>query len=203
MKFLALAAIATSTLAVASAADNTTVADLLNFSAPIGSTVWNSNSTDSVQSKAIISWTNDCAGLANTTLPVVLNMQQNGLQVELTQYGTIGYIDCAQAGSATLASIPKVDVSSNLYSILVRNGNLSYSALFTIINPASPNIVSNTTTTTVSTLLPTSTVASTTTVTSATSTTSATPTTKASGAGAMKVGSTAALVVLAAAGLMF
>ncbi|KAF9217327.1 hypothetical protein BGZ59_005064 [Podila verticillata] len=165
----------------------------LAFGAPVSTTVWTAGTS------ATVSWNNDCSDLpngTNTTFPITLNLQVNGVQQPVAG-GPIGTLDCSEKGSTTV-QVPNVP-SGELYSILASPGGvLSYSALFKIVGTA-------TNTTTVAPTLP----ATTTTGSSATATgngTTATktltsvtqsPTAPASAAGALKVGSTAALVVLA------
>ncbi|KAG0335232.1 hypothetical protein BG000_007682 [Podila horticola] len=122
---------------------------------------------------ATVSWTNSCTDVVgNTTFPITLNEQAGLYQVE-----------------------------GNTYSILVNNGgNQSYSAHFTILS----TIPGNTTTTTVlpTTTAVTTTVATTPLTTVTTTTTGTAKPTPSSHAGALKAGSTAALVVLAAVASM-
>jgi hypothetical protein len=178
-------------------------ADPLFYSTPIATTVWTAGSTQTV------SWTNDCSNSNTTTLPIVLQQEQPGttpIQVPVPGLAPIGTLDCAAAGSATV-QVPANLPTGSTYSILVTyldstNGNttLSYSTHFLI------NGVANTTTTTLA-AAPSSTATSTVTGTK-NGTTTATSTTTAgakptNGAGALKAGSTAALViVLSAVGLM-
>ncbi|KAF9315280.1 hypothetical protein BG003_003192 [Podila horticola] len=169
-------------------------AQTLFYSQPIAATQWTAGKT------ATVSWTNSCTDVVgNTTFPITLNEQAGLYQVEVPGIGPIGYLNCAKAGSTTV-NVPATIPQGNTYSILVNNGgNQSYSAHFTILS----TIPGNTTTTTV---LPTTTAVTTTATTPLTTvTTTTTGTAKptpSSHAGALKAGSTAALVVLAAVASM-
>ncbi|KAF9537313.1 hypothetical protein EC957_008488 [Mortierella hygrophila] len=193
MKTSAILAIAASTVATVASAE------LLKYGAPISSTVWTAGSD------ATISWTNDCADQATTTFPVMLQTQRaDGVQIPVAGLASLGDLDCAKAGSLTV-QVPATVPSGKLYSILVTNGNQSYSALFTIQNAAIPDPSANVTTTAsgvpTSTALPTgtSTVNGTASATkpSVTAPTTSTTTTP-NNAGALKTGSVAALAVAAA-----
>ncbi|KAG0055414.1 hypothetical protein BGZ83_008687 [Gryganskiella cystojenkinii] len=190
--------------AVASIASVATANGLLSYGAPIQATVWTAGSTQTV------SWTNDCSDLPKTTFPIVLQQEQGTVQVPVPGLAPLGNLDCSSSGSIDV-QVPATLPSGNTYSILVVNGDVqSYSAHFTINNPnapastsapavtttsGAPSSVSNTasasslpTVKTNGTAIPT-----------VTSTAGAKPT---NGAGALKAGSTAALVVVAAVGLM-
>ncbi|KAG9063337.1 hypothetical protein KI688_004219 [Linnemannia hyalina] len=194
MKTTAILAIAASTVATVASAE------LLKYGAPISSTVWTAGSD------ATISWTNTCADQTTTTFPVMLQTQRaDGVQIPVAGLASLGDLDCAKAGSLSV-KVPTTVPSGKLYSILVTNGNQSYSALFTIENAAIPDPSANVTTTTASgvptsTALPTgtSTVNGTASATkpSVTAPTTST-TTKPNNAGALKTGSVAALAVAAA-----
>ncbi|KAF9288173.1 hypothetical protein BGZ68_000716 [Mortierella alpina] len=180
----------------ASALASVATAEMLHYGAPIEATVWTAGSTGTV------SWTNDCAELPNTTLPITLNQEVNGLQVQVPGTGTIGTLDCAKPGSATV-QVPANIPQGTTYSILVVNGDeQSYSAHFTI-NSSIPAGGANTTTPSASaSAAPTGTTATGTKV-SLLPTISGTPKPSPVSAGAaLKAGSTAALVVVAAVGLM-
>lgn len=191
VKSIALLAFAASALASVASAK------LLSYGEPIAATTWTAGKQESV------SWSNDCSDFTgNTTLPITLNIQQNGLQVQVPGIGPIGTLDCKKAGS-TKVTIPATVASGNAYSILVVNGEQSYSALFTIKSTVPAPSSSGATTAPATTTAATSTTASATnsapTKSTGVSVPSATPS---SGAGALKAGSTAALVVVAAAGLL-
>ncbi|KAG0027530.1 hypothetical protein BGZ81_005489 [Podila clonocystis] len=169
-------------------------AQILFYSQPIAATQWTAGKS------ATVSWTNNCKDVVgNTTFPITLNQQVGQYQAEVPGVGPIGYLDCAKAGSTTV-NIPATVPQGNTYSILVVNGgNQSYSAHFTILS----TIPGSTT----STVLPTTTAVTTTVATTplTTVTTTTTGTAKpipTSHAGALKAGSTAALVVLAAVASM-
>ncbi|KAG0200498.1 hypothetical protein BGX28_006449 [Mortierella sp. GBA30] len=203
MKSTALIAFAASALA------SVATAQMLSYGAPITGTVWTAGKTETV------TWSNDCSTLPNTTFPITLNVQVNGLQVAVAGVGPIGELDCAAAGSTTV-TVPATVPQGSLYSILVVNGGLqSYSALFTINSsvPGSATSAAATGSATAATSAATATVSgsassaptgsATVTNPSATSTVSGTPKPSPNAAGALKAGSTAALVVVAAAaGLM-
>ncbi|KAG0280166.1 hypothetical protein BGZ95_011092 [Linnemannia exigua] len=188
MKSIAL--IALSALALASQAS----AQLISYSAPIASTVWKAGSP------ATISWTNSCSPVeGNTTFPVYLNQQVGQYQEPVPGIPELGYLDCKKAGKLTV-QVPANLTQGNNYSILVTNGNQSYSALFTIQS----NITGPVTTTTLTTPLPTTTVAPvTTTPVAPTVTTPNKPTgTGTNQAAVLKAGSQAALVIVAAVASM-
>ncbi|KAF9180442.1 hypothetical protein BGZ51_006202 [Haplosporangium sp. Z 767] len=190
VKSTALLAFAVSALASVASAE------LLSYGEPIAATTWTAGKQQTV------SWSNDCSDITgNTTFPITLNIQQNGLQVPVPGIGPIGTLDCKKSGS-TKVTIPATVASGNLYSILVVNGEQSYSALFTIKStvPAPSSSSGSTATTTATTGKPTS--ASTTSSAPTKTTSSAPSATPSNGAGALKAGSTAALVVVAAAGLL-
>jgi len=164
----------------------------LEFGAPVAATVWTAGTS------AVVAWNNDCSDLTgNTTFPITLNLQVNGLQQPVGG-GPIGTLDCSQKGSTTV-QVPNVP-SGEVYSILAAPGGvLSYSALFKIVGTAS-NTTTVASTTAPSTAPSTASATPTGNNTSATKTLSSvtqSPTVPASAAGALKVGSTAALVVLA------
>ncbi|KAF9305972.1 hypothetical protein BGZ74_008046 [Mortierella antarctica] len=175
--------------AIASVALAQGAIDPIEFGAPVAATVW------TVGTPATVSWNNDCSDLpagANFTFPITLNQQINGLQQPVGG-GPIGTLDCSKKGSTTV-QVPNVP-TGEVYSILVSPGGvLSYSALFKIVGAAA-----NTTSaapTASATAAPTGN--STTSGTKTLPTVSQTPTkTPDSAAGALKAGSTAALVVLA------
>ncbi|KAG0038960.1 hypothetical protein BGZ82_010256 [Podila clonocystis] len=177
--------------AIASVALAQTTIDPIEFGAPVASTVWTAGTT------ATVAWNNDCSDLppgSNTTFPITLNLQVNNLQQPVAG-GPIGTLDCSKKGSTTV-QVPNVP-SGEVYSILVTPGGvLSYSALFKIVGAAA-----NTTTVGPTSASATPTGNTATSATSGTKTlTSVTqaPTKPAdSAAGALKAGSTAALVVLA------
>jgi hypothetical protein len=119
-------------LAIAATVATVASAEQLKYGAPIASTTW------TVGSDATISWTNNCQGLTSTTFPVVLQIQRaDGVQTPVSGIPPLGQLNCASSGSLTV-KVPSVPTGS-LYSILVSNSpDLSYSALFTINNPALP-----------------------------------------------------------------
>ncbi|KAG0030161.1 hypothetical protein BGZ82_007551 [Podila clonocystis] len=170
-------------------------AQALFYSQPIAATQWTAGKS------ATVSWTNSCKDVVgNTTFPITLNQLAGQYQVEVPGVGPIGYLNCAKAGSTTV-NIPATVPQGNTYSILVLNGgNQSYSAHFTILS----TIPGSTT----STVLPTTTAVTTTVATTplttvrTTTTTGTAKPTPTSHAGALKAGSTAALVVLAAVASM-
>ncbi|KAG0351856.1 hypothetical protein BG005_008653 [Podila minutissima] len=170
-------------------------AQTLFYSQPIAATQWTAGKS------ATVSWTNNCKDVVgNTTFPITLNQQAGLYQVEVPGVGPIGYLNCAKAGSTTV-NIPATIPQGNTYSILVVNGgNQSYSAHFTILSTIPGS------TTAVTTVLPTTTAvtttAATTPLTTVATTTGAAKPTPTSHAGALKAGSTAALVVLAAVASM-
>ncbi|KAF9344386.1 hypothetical protein BGX26_004430, partial [Mortierella sp. AD094] len=150
----------------------------------------------------------------------------NGLQVS-AGIAPIGKLDCSEKEGSTTVTIPETVASGNQYSILVVNGNglqSSYSALFNIVNPAIPAPAGNATTTatapattvanTTTAPLPTTTAAGNATATTVSGNSTTTPTGKTtsvtqvptnkpvSAASSLKVGSTAALLIVAAVGLM-
>ncbi|KAF9350473.1 hypothetical protein BGX26_011347 [Mortierella sp. AD094] len=195
-------AVAIATLALASHAS----AQLLSFSEPISTTSWTAGKT------ATVSWTNACTDVTgNTTFPITLNQQVGAYQVQVPDTGVIGTLDCSKPGSTTV-QVPLVPQGS-AYSILVTDGgNQSYSAQF-VINSSIPGSTTTATTTTLPAT--TTTVATTTTAaTNASSTSTAPPSTvtlptnatttdstrptNANHAGALKAGSSAALVIVAA-----
>jgi len=178
--------------AIASVALAQATIDPLQFGAPVASTVWTAGTS------AVVAWNNDCSDLpagTNTTFPITLNLQVNGVQQPVAG-GPIGTLDCSEKGSTTV-QVPNVP-SGEVYSILATPGGvLSYSALFKIVGTA-------TNTTTVGPTVPNTSTGSSTTATGSSTAATKTvtsvtqsPTTTASAAGALKVGSTAALVVLA------
>ncbi|KAF9086625.1 hypothetical protein BGX27_003148 [Mortierella sp. AM989] len=182
-------AVTIATLALASHAS----AQLLSYSEPISSSLWTAGNN------ATVSWTNACTDAkGNTTYPITLNHQVGMYQVQVPNTGVIGTLDCSEPGSTTVA-VPMVPQGST-YSILVTNsGNQSYSALFTI----NSSIPGSNTTTPATTISATTTASATTTT--ARSTVSLPPTTTGGAkptdqnhAGALKAGSTAALVIVAA-----
>ncbi|KAF9321191.1 hypothetical protein BG003_003015 [Podila horticola] len=180
---LAVSAIASVALA------QTATLDPIAFGAPVISTVWTAGTP------ATVSWNNDCSELpagTNTTFPITLNLQVNGLQQPVAG-GPIGTLDCSSKGSTTV-QVPNVP-SGDVYSILVAPGGvLSYSALFKIVGTATNTTTAAPTTTATATPSGNSTTSGTKTLT----TVSQTPTKPAnSAAGALKTGSTAALVILA------
>ncbi|KAG0253890.1 hypothetical protein BG011_006107 [Mortierella polycephala] len=180
----------------ASALASVASAKLLSYGEPIAATTWTAGKQESV------AWSNDCSDFTgNTTLPITLNIQQNGLQVQVPGIGPIGTLDCKKPGS-TKVTIPATVASGDAYSILVVNGEQSYSALFTIKSTVpAPSTSGATTAPATTTAAKTTTAAATTTA--ATKTTGSAPSASPSnGAGALKAGSTAALVVVAAAGLL-
>ncbi|KAG0367406.1 hypothetical protein BC939DRAFT_436055 [Gamsiella multidivaricata] len=193
MKSTALFAFAASALAAVATAQTTgNTTEMLKFTQPIASTTWVVGATN-----ASITWDTTCDGQYDA----VLQIQVNGLQQPVSN-GVLGTVDCTKKGTLKGFTVPDV-VSGSLYSILVKNTNtniLSYSALFSILNPAKP--APATTTTTVA--VPSTTAAgnSSTSVTGTTTTTKPTATQTASAAGALQVGSTVALLVVAAAGLL-
>ncbi|KAF9570361.1 hypothetical protein EC968_001862 [Mortierella alpina] len=181
----------------ASAMASFATAEMLHYGSPIEATVWTAGSTGTV------SWTNDCADLTNTTFPITLNHQVGTQQVQVPGTGPIGTLDCKSPGSATV-QVPATIPQGTTYSILVVNGNeQSYSALFTI-NSSIPAGGANTTTPSASasaSAAPSSTASGT--KISLLPTASGTPKPSPVSAGsALKAGSTAALVVVAAVGLM-
>ncbi|KAG0014478.1 hypothetical protein BGZ81_000431 [Podila clonocystis] len=173
--------------AIASVALAQSTVDPLEFGAPVASTVWTAGTT------ATVAWNNECdlpAG-TNTTFPITLNLQVNGLQQPVAG-GPIGTLDCSKKGSTTV-QVPNVP-SGEVYSILASPGGvLSYSALFKIVGAAA-----NTTTVAPTSASATPTGNSTTSGTKTLPAVTQSPTKPAdSAAGALKAGSTAALVVLA------
>ncbi|KAG0207188.1 hypothetical protein BGX28_001526 [Mortierella sp. GBA30] len=183
------AAIALSALALASQVS----AVLISYSQPIAATQWTAGKS------ATVSWSNSCNDIqGNTTFPITLNEEVNTLQVEVPGVGPIGYLDCKKAGSTTV-QIPATLPQGIKYSILVTNGgNQSYSALFTILSTVPGP---NTTTTTTTALPMTTSAAVTATISSPASVTSSTSVpTNSNNAGALKAGSTVALVIVAAVG---
>ncbi|KAF9961420.1 hypothetical protein BGZ72_003677 [Mortierella alpina] len=179
----------------ASAMASIATAEMLHYGSPIEATVWTAGKTGTV------SWTNDCSDLPNTTFPINLNHQVGTLQVQVPGLAPIGTLDCSSPGSATV-QVPATIPQGSTYSILVVNGNeQSYSALFTI-NSSIPAGGANTTTPSASASAAPSSTASGTKV-SLLPTASGTPKPSPASAGsALKAGSTAALVVVAAVGLM-
>ncbi|KAG0100018.1 hypothetical protein BGZ93_004788 [Podila epicladia] len=176
--------------AIASVALAQDAIEPIAFGAPVESTVWTAGTT------ATVAWNNDCSDLpagTNTTFPITLNQQVNGLQQPIGG-GPIGILDCKSKGSTTV-QVPNVP-TGEVYSILVTPGGvLSYSALFKIVGAAV-----NTTTAAVPTATATPTAGNSTTGTGTKTLPTVTQSpTKApdSAAGALKAGSTAALVVLA------
>ncbi|KAF9391353.1 hypothetical protein CPB97_006849 [Podila verticillata] len=172
-------------------------AQTLFYSQPIAATQWTAGKP------ATVSWTNTCSNVVgNTTFPISLNQQSGLYQVEVPGVNPIGYLDCSKAGS-TSVNIPATIPQGSTYSILVVDGgNQSYSAMFTILSTV-PGVNTTTALPTPTSTTAASTVATTSlaTVTTTTTTGPATPTST-SHAGALKAGSTAALVVLAAVASM-
>ncbi|KAF9393500.1 hypothetical protein CPC16_001866 [Podila verticillata] len=147
-------------------------AQTLFYSQPIAATQWTAGKP------ATVSWTNTCSDVVgNTTFPISLNQQSGLYQVEVPGVNPIGYLNCAKAGSTT-----------------------SYSAMFTILSTV-PGVNTTTALPTPTSTTATSTAATTSLTTVTTTTGPATPTST-SHAGALKAGSTAALVVLAAVASM-
>ncbi|KAG0289286.1 hypothetical protein BGZ96_007121 [Linnemannia gamsii] len=182
-----IAIVALSTLALASQV----AAQILSYSAPIAATQWTAGKP------ATISWTNSCGPVdGNTTFPVTLNQQVGLYQVQVPGIPELGYLDCKKPGKITI-QVPATIPQGNAYSILVTNGNQSYSALFTILStiPGSTTVPLPTTTVAPVTTAPTTSVAP---ITTTSSTTPSTTPNKPNHAGALKVGSQAALVVVAA-----
>ncbi|KAF9024463.1 hypothetical protein BGZ52_010887 [Haplosporangium bisporale] len=170
-------------------------AQTLFYSQPIAATQWTAGKP------ATVSWTNTCSDVVgNTTFPISLNQQSGLYQVEVPGVNPIGYLNCAKAGSTTV-NIPATIPQGNTYSILVVDGgNQSYSAMFTILSTV-PGVNTTTALPTPTSTTATSTAATTSLTTVTTTTGPATPTST-SHAGALKAGSTAALVVLAAVASM-
>ncbi|KAF9996007.1 hypothetical protein BGZ80_002517 [Entomortierella chlamydospora] len=187
-------AIAIATLALASHAS----AQVLSFSQPVSATMWTAGS------KATVSWTNTCSDITgNTTFPIYLNEQVGAYQVQVSNTSAIGTLDCSKAGSTTV-NVPMVPQGS-AYSILVTDGgNQSYSAQF-VINSSIPAASTTAATTTITTTTAAATTianatstASLSTVTANATTTAASKPTSTSNAGALKAGSSVALVIVAA-----
>ncbi|KAF9111732.1 hypothetical protein BGX27_004520 [Mortierella sp. AM989] len=167
-------------LAVASLA-STVSAAAIAYNEPISATIWKLSPTKNTFK---VSWRSGCEPTDTKIYDIKLQVQRNNLQVD-AGIAAIGKLDCSdKEGSAT-----------------------SYSALFTINNPAVP---APSTTAPAATSAPAasstpSTIKPSVTSGSGNATASVTnkPTaTKDSSAGALKVGSTAALLVVAAVGLM-
>ncbi|KAG9319960.1 hypothetical protein KVV02_002078 [Mortierella alpina] len=173
-------------------------AEMLHYGSPVGATVWTAGQTGTV------SWTNDCSDLPNTTFPITLNQQVGTQQVQVPGTGAIGTLDCSSSGSATV-QVPATIPQGSTYSILVVNGGeQSYSALFTINSsiPAGGNTTVPSASVSASASAAPSSTATGTKV-SLLPTVSGTPKPNPVSAGsALKAGSTAALVVVAAVGLM-
>ncbi|KAF9097761.1 hypothetical protein BGX23_008022 [Mortierella sp. AD031] len=188
-----IAIIALSTFALASQA----TAQMIAYSLPVASTIWTAGKS------AQISWTNSCnSTTGNTTFPVYLQEQQGQFQVPVPGLPELGFLNCIKPGKITV-QVPLNITSGIAYSILVANGDvLSYSALFTIKS----DIPGTTTSMTTTTLAPATTLAPTTT---ASAIMTVAPTTLAppkptgnTAAGALKAGSQAALVIVAAVASM-
>jgi hypothetical protein len=146
---------------------------------------------------------NDCSkATTGFTYPVQLQIQVGGYQQGYPDKANplvLGTINC-QTKSNLKVTIPDTVPSGKEYSILIKVGDtLSYSALFQIDNPKIP-ASNNTTPPAASSPAATKPAA-----TSAVSSKPPVPTTTSpsgSGADALKVGSTLALAVVAAAGLL-
>ncbi|KAF9334510.1 hypothetical protein BG006_002020 [Podila minutissima] len=173
--------------AIASVALAQVAIDPIEFGAPVASTVWTAGTS------ATVAWNNDCSDLGtNLTFPITLNEQINGLQQPVGG-GPIGTLDCSKKGSTTV-QVPNVP-TGEFYSVLVSPGGvLSYSALFKIVGAAA----NTTSAAPIASATATPTGKSTASGSKTLPTVSQTPTkTPDSAAGALKAGSTAALVVLA------
>jgi len=184
-------------LAAFAAVASVASADQLAWSAPITSTVWTAGSSQTV------SWTNDCSDLSNTTYPIILQEQQGANQVPVSGLAPIGTLDCNSAGSSPV-QIPATLPTGTTYSILVTNGDgLSYSAQFTIngVNPTTAAASTTAAATATATATTAATASGAKNATASATGTSASPK-PTSGAGALKAGSTAALVIVAAVALM-
>ncbi|KAG0230653.1 hypothetical protein B0O80DRAFT_463015 [Mortierella sp. GBAus27b] len=194
MKTAALIAFAASALSVVSAQGVQ-----LSYGEPIGATTWSVGGTNTVKLN------NDCKNQTTTTYDVVLQVQQNGLQTPYLNGKTalvLGQIDCAKKTNTLKVTLPDTVPSGNQYSILVTiAGVQSYSALFTVNNPKVPAVTTSappaSSATSASASKPAATTGATT-----TSKPAATPSNSQNNAGSLKVGSTMALVVVAAAGLL-
>lgn len=182
--------IALSALALASQVS----AQLISYSEPVSATQWTAGQG------ATVAWTNSCDDVSgNTTFPITLNYQVGTLQVQVPNTDAIGQLDCSKPGS-TKVQVPSGIPQGSTYSILVVDGgNQSYSAQFTILSTVPPLSTSAP--------LPTTTAAAPTTVSLPTAATTGLPTVTAptntpaptnAAMGALKAGSTAALVVVAA-----
>ncbi|KAF9365642.1 hypothetical protein BGX34_009177 [Mortierella sp. NVP85] len=196
MKSLAVIAFAALASVVSA---QTTQPNLLSYGEPVAATVWKVGATANNQVKL----NNDCSkATTGFTYPVQLQIQVNGLQQGFPDKNNalvLGTINCQTKGNLKV-TIPDTVPSGNQYSILIKIGDtLSYSALFQIDNPKIP--ASNNTTPPAAS----SPAATKPAVTSPVSSKPPAPTTTSpnnSGAGALKVGSTLALAVVAAAGLL-
>ncbi|KAF9904633.1 hypothetical protein EC991_002507 [Linnemannia zychae] len=196
MKSTTFLAIAASTVV------SVATAELLSYGAPISTTVWTAGSD------ATISWSNDCSDLANTTFPVVLQIQRlnnDKIQDPVPGLAPLGTIDCSEPNSITI-KVPTTVATGSKYSVLVnRQPDPSYSALFTINNPAIPAVPgTGTNTTTTGPATPSGTTSTSGTASVKPSVTTPSTTTPTNAAGAIKAGSVAALAVAGAvAALIF
>ncbi|KAI1317469.1 hypothetical protein EDD11_008406 [Mortierella claussenii] len=194
-------------LALASILASAVSAQKLAYSYPIGATVWDVSKPASLY----VQWTNDCKNLTDgTVFDVNLNTQRaDGVQIPAPGVdGPIGSLDCKSKGKVSV-TLPDTIPSGDKYSVYVKNGaEDSWSALFTITNPKVPAVTTSgavtsaTATATATVTATTSGTVNRTTTTAATKTATSSPTQSPNAAGALKIGSTAALVIVAAVGLM-
>ncbi|KAF9980625.1 hypothetical protein BGZ65_004870 [Modicella reniformis] len=189
-------------VAFAALASVASAQNLLSFGEPISATTWTVGATTNS-----IKLNNDCS---NSTVgyefPVLMNVEIGGLQQPYPDAKTpltVGTLNCQKKGSSVKITLPDTIPTGDKYSILVKVGDvLSYSALFKVNNAKVPAVIGTTTssvTATRTTASSSATKAASTTTKAASSTT---PSTSPNGAGALKVGSTLALAVVAAAGLL-
>ncbi|KAK3822804.1 MAG: hypothetical protein J3Q66DRAFT_330175 [Benniella sp.] len=171
----------------------------LSYGEPVAATVWKVGPTANNQVKL----NNDCSkATTGFTYPVHLQIQVGGYQQGYPDKNSplvLGTINC-QTKSNLKVTIPDTVPSGDQYSILIKVGDaLSYSALFKIDNPKIP-AGNNTTPPAASS--PAATKPAATSPVSSKPPAATTTSPSGSGADALKVGSTLALAVVAAAGLL-
>ncbi|KAG0361818.1 hypothetical protein BC939DRAFT_466462 [Gamsiella multidivaricata] len=125
MKFTTTLLIATTTLAAY------VNADMIQINNPTAGTVWTAGVSN------FVGWTGNCASMGEPAknVTVILN---TGPSDAVRYVATLGTLDCSGSSTRTDLTVP-LSVPTGTYSIVVRTDpQLSYTNMFTINNPSSP-----------------------------------------------------------------
>ncbi|KAF9988226.1 hypothetical protein BGZ65_010366 [Modicella reniformis] len=123
MKFITVAVVASSLVAMASA-------DMLQINNPTAGSIWNAGKSE------FVGWTGNCASMGSAGQNVTVDIVQ-GPSNAVRFVATLGRLDCSGANTRTDFTVPQA-IPSGLYALIVRtNPEASYTNSFQINNPSS------------------------------------------------------------------